>query len=93
MKTLLLTFFLTTTALAANTVTVQVDGESFTCGKGGSGGGNQCECVSSSPSDGKWRWDAYKRGTRMNSNWYYSTQAEADGACRQYILSETSCYQ
>lgn len=94
MKTLILTLTLLTSPLAqaASSVNVIIDGESYSCSKGGSGGGNQCECVIREYGGG-WRWDAFKRGSLVNSNYTYEKKDSAESECQFWIKSNSACYQ
>jgi hypothetical protein len=93
MKTLILTLALLSSPLAqaASSVNVIIDGESYSCSKGGSGGGNQCECVVT-PDGSRFKWTAFKRGNALDY-WYEETREAAESRCKYWIASNSSCYQ
>ncbi|MCO5142866.1 MAG: hypothetical protein M9962_07240 [Oligoflexia bacterium] len=96
MKTLTLAFGLILTSLtsvqAASNVSVMIDGQNYSCSQGGSSPGNRCECVVL-PYRSGYEYYAYKNGTQIHNGYTYDTEAEASSRCRQYIISNSSCYQ
>jgi hypothetical protein len=94
MKTLILTLALLSSPLAqaASSVNVIIDGESYSCSKGGSGGGNQCNCTYYQGSSTNWWYEVYKRGSRIQDS-SANSKEEAEAACQRWILSHQECYQ
>jgi hypothetical protein len=74
-------------------VSVIIDGQNYSCSQGGSGGGNQCECLAEKRTYGDWGWVAKKRGDSVsNFNGRYDTEAEALRECQRWTVSNSQCY-
>lgn len=95
MKTLLVTLALLSSPLAqaASSVNVIIDGESYSCSKGGNGSGNLCECVVSYDSfDRNWKWAAFKRGAQQRASSSTSKES-AEEDCQKWTKTNSTCYQ
>lgn len=86
-----LLFAFSAPAMAAQNITVVIDGTPYTCGSNSGGTGNSCECVAS-PYNGRWRWYMYKQGSRIADNYYYDNKEAALDACELSRVSTSQCY-
>lgn len=82
--------FITSSTFAAQ-VSVTIDGVSYSCAQGGSGGGNQCECSFEKSVGEYYRWFATKKGNQIKSV-LSSNRKEAADECRLFISTESRCY-
>ena len=97
LKLFLLSLTLAAPVFAIESVSVTIDGTSYSCTPGGSGGGSSCECaVQLNDSRKDYYYQVYKRGTKIyESETTTNTKEPRDSMvlCKSKIVTMTECYQ